>query len=186
MCKKLCGGRVLQRLSLWIAAAALLTSLAPALPRGLLRSELEGSIRKWLVRDSQGLFYLLSPQSDSAEPPGFSLRVSEGIFPQSLDDFRAPIPGLPPVGARDPLWIGSTWSGAPNQGFLDTPCYAFQPMREAWLSPGIIPKPTLPEPWSWPRTLPVSGTSRGLPTAACGLPGPSRVPIMTSPFIWAV
>ena len=82
----------------------MLTAAAPGLPRGLLRSELEGSIRKWIVRDSKGLVYLLLPPSQPSARSGFSLRVSDGISPRSLDAFRAPLPLVPPVGAQDPVF----------------------------------------------------------------------------------
>lgn len=130
--------RILRLLVLWLTPLALLTLLAPALPRGLLRSELEASIRKWIVRDSQGISYLLSPQ---VEQPGFSLRVSAGISPRSLDDFGIPLPLVPPVGALDPLFstgmslddrdrlhlVWSTQSGLSGYALLRLPAYAGGP-----------------------------------------------------------
>ena len=135
------GRRKLRLLGLWLASGALFTSLAPALPRGLLRSELEGSIRKWLLQDSQGLFYLLSPQGDPAAPPGFSLRVSDRTSSRSLDDFRAPLPLVPPVRSQDPLFsagmsldqedrlhlIWSTQSGLSGYALLHSSAYAGGP-----------------------------------------------------------
>ncbi len=128
-------------LACWIGLATLFNSLAPGLPRGLLRSELEGSIRKWIVRDSRGLVYLLLPPSQPTAQSGFSLQVSEGVSPRSLDDFHAPLPLVPPVGAQDKIFsvgmsfdhkdrlhlVWSTQSGLSGYALLRLPAYTGGP-----------------------------------------------------------
>ena len=98
----LCERRSFGRLAYWLGLATLFTSLAPGLPRGLLRSELEGSIRKWVVRDSAGLLYLLSPRKQPTAESGFLLRVSNEVSPRSLGDFGAPPSSGPTCGCPGP------------------------------------------------------------------------------------
>ena len=64
----------LVRIGICVGIAASLAAVVPVLPRALLRQELEGSIRKWIVRDRQGNYVLLSPQRGSGTRVGFSLR----------------------------------------------------------------------------------------------------------------
>lgn len=94
----------LSQLSFSLALAALLTIPATALPRGLLRDELEGALRRWIVRDRQGVVYLLSPQRNQGRTTGFSLQVSKIPYPRSLDNFHDPLLLNSPLQTDDPLF----------------------------------------------------------------------------------
>ena len=93
----------LVRIGICVGIAASLAAVVPALPRALLRQELEGSIRKWIVRDRQGNYVLLSPQRGSGTRVGFSLRMSQGSSPESLRDFGPAYPLEPPSQDRGPV-----------------------------------------------------------------------------------
>ena len=72
-------GESLVRIGIYVGIVASLAAVVPALPRALLRTELETSIRKWIVRDRQGNYLLLSPRHGSGTRGGFSLRMSQGL-----------------------------------------------------------------------------------------------------------
>ncbi len=93
----------LVRIGICVAIAASLAAVVPALPRALLRQELEGSIRKWIARDRQGNYVLLSPRRGSGTRAGFSLRMSQGPSPETLRDFGPAYPLEPPPQDRGPL-----------------------------------------------------------------------------------
>ena len=96
-------GKRLVRIGICVGIAASLAAVVPALPRALLRQELETSTRKWIVRDRQGNYLLLSPQHGSGTRGGFSLRRSHGSSPESLDDFGPSYPLEPPLKERGVL-----------------------------------------------------------------------------------
>ena len=113
----------LVRIGICVSIAASLATVVPALPRALLRQELETSLRKWIVRDRQGNYLLLSPQHGSGNRGGFSLRMSQGSSPESLRDFGPSYPLEPPLKERGFLISAGIsldrqdrihiWSGAP-------------------------------------------------------------------------
>ena len=84
----------------FLGIGAMLSADANALPRALLRQELEGSLRKWIVRDRQGNYLLLSPRHGSGTRGGFSLRMSQGSSPESLRDFGPAYALEPPLEER--------------------------------------------------------------------------------------
>ena len=96
------GGRLVW-IGIFVGIAASLAAGVYALPRALLRQELETSIRKWIVRDRQGNYFLLSPRGDFGNWGGFSLRVSGGPSPESLSDFGPTHPLEPPLEGRGVL-----------------------------------------------------------------------------------
>lgn len=91
------------RIGICVGIAASLATVVAALPRALLRQELETSLRKWIVRDHQGNYLLLSPQHGSGNRGGFSLRMSQGSSPESLSDFGPSYPLEPPLKNRGVL-----------------------------------------------------------------------------------
>ena len=96
-------GKSLARIGIYFGIAASLSAVVPALPRALLRTELEGSIRKWIARDRQGNYVLLSPRHGPGPGNGFSLRMSQGSSPESLRDFGSAYPLEPPLKERGSL-----------------------------------------------------------------------------------
>ena len=90
-------------IGVFLGIGAMLSADANALPRALLRQELEGSLRKWIVRDRQGNYLLLSPRIGSETRGGFSLRMSQGSSPESLRDFGPAYALEPPLKERGVL-----------------------------------------------------------------------------------
>ena len=90
-------------IGVFLGIGAMLSADANALPRALLRQELEGSLRKWIVRDRQGNYLLLSPRIGSETRGGFSLRMSQGSSPESLRDFGPAYALEPPLEERGVL-----------------------------------------------------------------------------------
>ena len=84
------------RIGVFLGIVASSTAVAPALPRALLRQELEGSLQKWIVRDREGFYFLLSPGGGFGPRGGFSLRRSRDNSPRSLGDFGPAVPLEPP------------------------------------------------------------------------------------------
>ena len=87
-------------IGVFLGIGAMLSADVNALPRALLRQELEGSVRKWIVRDRQGNYLLLSPRNGSGTRGGFSLRMSQGSSPESLRDFGPAYALEPPLEER--------------------------------------------------------------------------------------
>ena len=96
-------GESLVRIGIYVGIALALATIVPALPRALLRSELETSLRKWIVRDRQGNYVLLSPRHGSGTRGGLSLRMSQGSSPESLRDFGPAYALEPPLEERGVL-----------------------------------------------------------------------------------
>ncbi len=90
-------------IGVFLGIGAMLSADANALPRALLRQELEGSVRKWIVRDREGNYLLLSPRNGSGPGRGFSLRMSQGSSPESLRDFGPAYALEPPLEERGVL-----------------------------------------------------------------------------------
>ena len=93
----------LRRVLLGLFLMGMCLSFLAALPRTLLRNELENSLRKWVAQDRQGQFYLLSPRGDAS---GFYLRVSDRFPVLSLEDFDEPQFLVSPVGQEPILSAG--------------------------------------------------------------------------------
>ena len=172
------------RIGICVGIAASLATVVPGLPRALLRQELETSIRKWIVRDRQGNYLLLSPQHGSGNRDGFSLRKSQGSSPESLDDFGTSYPLEPPLKERgvlisagisldhqDRIHLGLEHRDRTHRS---TPSWIF-PAPAALTCSGTNPQTkSLGALASWPTNTPGSGTLRRQRTEASGSPGPSR------------
>ena len=95
---------------LLLAIPALLHLCSPLLagPSRLLLREFDRAISRWVVRDSEGIRYLLTARRGPEGRPGFALRISRNTRPRSLEDFlprpTSSLPGVPGNRWAAPAW----------------------------------------------------------------------------------
>ncbi len=88
-------------------------------PSRLLLREFDRAISRWVVRDSEGICYLLTARRGSGGRAGFALRISKNTRPRSLEDFLPPTDLVPPRSARESIGLaGMALDGAGRLHFV--------------------------------------------------------------------
>ena len=106
---------------LLLAIPALLHLCSPLLasPSRLLLREFDRAISRWVVRDSEGIRYLLTARRGPEGRAGFALRISKNTRPRSLEDFLPPADLVPPRSARESMGgAGMALDGAGRLHFV--------------------------------------------------------------------
>ena len=106
---------------LLLAFPALLLVCPPifAGPSRLLLREFDRAISRWVVRDSEGICYLLTARRGPEGRAGFALRISKSARPRSLVDFLPPADIVPPRSARESMdCAGMALDGAGRLHFV--------------------------------------------------------------------
>ena len=106
---------------LLLAIPALLHLCSPLLagPSRLLLREFDRAISRWVVRDSEGIRYLLTARRGPEGRAGFALRISRNTRPRSLEDFLPPTDLVPPRSARESMGCaGMALDGAGRLHFV--------------------------------------------------------------------